>query len=48
LVAISAYADENKKQEAFSGGFDYYLTKPIDEDQLVKLINTIRHPIDPV
>ena len=44
LVAISAYADENKKNEAFSSGFDYYLTKPIDEDQLAKLINMI----DPV
>jgi CheY-like chemotaxis protein len=46
LVAISAYADENKKKEAFSSGFDYYLTKPINEDQLVKLIKTIHKTID--
>jgi signal transduction histidine kinase/integral membrane sensor domain MASE1/ActR/RegA family two-component response regulator len=46
LVAISAYADENKKKEAFSSGFDYYLTKPIDEGQLVKLIKTIHKTID--
>lgn len=42
MVAISAYADENKKKEAFSSGFDYYLTKPIDEEQLVELIKAIR------
>ena len=46
LVAISAYADESKKNEAFHSGFDYYLTKPIDEDQLLQLIKTIDKCID--
>lgn len=41
LVAISAYADEIKKSEAFDCGFDYYLTKPVDENQLIALIKTI-------
>jgi len=41
LVAISAYADDIKKAEAFDCGFNYYLTKPIDENQLIGLIKTI-------
>jgi signal transduction histidine kinase/CheY-like chemotaxis protein len=46
LVAISAYADESKKSEAFQCGFNYYLTKPIDEDQLFNLIKTINKAIE--
>ncbi|MDD5580780.1 MAG: ATP-binding protein [Methylobacter sp.] len=41
MTAISAYADETKITEALSAGFDYYLTKPIDEDQLTKLVQSI-------
>jgi len=41
MVAISAYADENKKAEALNAGFDYYLTKPIAEDQLTVLIRNL-------
>jgi CheY-like chemotaxis protein len=43
MTAISAYADDTKITEAFSAGFDYYLTKPIDEDQLTKLIQSIEN-----
>ena len=42
IAAISAYADDNKKTEAFNAGFDYYLTKPIAEDQLTALIHSGR------
>jgi signal transduction histidine kinase/ActR/RegA family two-component response regulator len=42
IVAISAYADENKKTEAFKSGFDHYLTKPVDEGKLIQLIETVR------
>jgi CheY-like chemotaxis protein len=40
LAAISAYADEQKKAEAFACGFDYYLTKPVEENELIELLKT--------
>lgn len=39
LIAISAFADKNKINQALSSGFDDYITKPIDENQLKNLIN---------
>jgi signal transduction histidine kinase/ActR/RegA family two-component response regulator len=47
LIAVSAYADSDKINEALNAGFDSYLTKPIEEYQLVELIETSlqnRHP----
>jgi CheY-like chemotaxis protein len=41
MVAISAYANDDKKAEALNAGFDYYLTKPIAEDQLTALIHSV-------
>ncbi len=38
IIAISAYADSNKIQQALSCGFNDYMTKPINEDQLKELI----------
>ncbi len=38
LAAVSAYADNEKIAEALGAGFDDYVTKPIEEAQLVKLI----------
>ena len=38
VIAISAYADKNKIEQAFEMGFNNYLTKPIDEKQLNNLI----------
>lgn len=44
-AAVSAYADNDKIKEAFCAGFDTYLTKPIEEHQLVELIQTsLREP----
>ena len=43
ISAISAYADDNKIKEALAAGFDYYLTKPIDEQQLEEILATIGH-----
>ncbi len=40
VVAVSAYADDDKIKEALSAGFDIYLTKPIEEYQLVELVKT--------
>lgn len=41
IAAISAYADDNKIKEALAAGFDYYLTKPINEQQLEDILSTI-------
>jgi signal transduction histidine kinase/ActR/RegA family two-component response regulator len=41
IAAISAYADENKITEALNAGFDYYLTKPLDEAYLLKMLKDI-------
>lgn len=38
VVAVSAYADDDKIKDAFNAGFDAYLTKPIEEYQLVELL----------
>lgn len=38
-IAISAYAEKDKIEQTLSAGFNDYLTKPIDENQLVNLIN---------
>ncbi|MCK4842136.1 MAG: response regulator [Methylococcales bacterium] len=38
-IAISAYADSHKITESITAGFNDYLTKPIDEVRLNKLIN---------
>ncbi|HSN22850.1 MAG TPA: response regulator, partial [Methylomicrobium sp.] len=42
MVAVSAYADENKINEALSAGFDAYLTKPIHDEELTALVNSLR------
>ncbi len=39
VAAISTYADDNKITEALGAGFDYCLSKPVDEDYLIALIN---------
>ena len=41
LVAVSAYADTDRIKEAYSIGFDNYLTKPIEEDDLHLLIKDL-------
>lgn len=46
IAAISAHASDHKKMEALNAGFDYYLTKPIAEDQLTALINSVGEPND--
>ncbi|MGZ5007417.1 MAG: (5-formylfuran-3-yl)methyl phosphate synthase [Methylobacter sp.] len=39
IAAISTFAIDKQKAEALDAGFDYCLTRPIDEDQLMALIN---------
>jgi len=38
IIAISAYADVNKIKDALSLGFNDYMTKPVNEEQLTRLI----------
>lgn len=40
IAAISTFADSNQKTEALTAGFDCCLTRPIDEGQLMTLINS--------
>jgi CheY-like chemotaxis protein len=37
---VSAYADPEKINEANAAGIDAYLTKPVEEIQLVELIQS--------
>jgi len=39
VAAISTFADSNQKTEALAAGFDYCLTRPVDEEQLIAMIN---------
>ena len=39
VAAVSAYVDDNKITKALTAGFDYCLSKPVDEQQLITLIN---------
>lgn len=41
IAVVSAYADEEKINEATAAGIDAYLTKPVDESRLVELIQSI-------
>jgi len=38
IIALSAFAMESDKKEAIKGGFDAYLTKPIDKKMLFSII----------
>ena len=40
LVAISAYSDKEKRDEAIQAGFYRYLTKPVNADILTRLVNS--------
>lgn len=42
IAAISAYADDHKIAEALNAGFDFYLTKPLDENKLIKILMDVR------
>lgn len=42
LVAVSAYADQERINEALKFGFDAYLTKPIQESELIEVIKPLK------
>lgn len=45
FIILSGYSDFSYAQAAIRYGVEYYLTKPIDEDELLDAINTIGESI---
>lgn len=39
LIALTGWAQSQDKENALSAGFDFHLTKPVDYDQLIKILN---------
>lgn len=46
FIILSGYSDFSYAQAAIRYGVEYYLTKPIDEDELLDAINTIKKNIE--
>lgn len=46
FIILSGYSDFSYAQAAIRYGVEYYLTKPIDEDELLDAITTIRQTIE--
>jgi len=44
LVAVTGWGQDEDKQRALEAGFDHHLTKPIEPDQLERLLQSIAHP----
>ena len=39
IIAQTAYAMENEQKECYKAGCDHYLTKPFDQELLLKVLN---------
>ena len=46
FIILSGYSDFKYAQEAIRYGVEFYLTKPIDEDELLSSVNTIKTALD--
>lgn len=46
FVIISSYSDFNYAQQAIKLGVQYYLTKPIDEDELANILKKLKANLD--
>lgn len=46
FIILSGYSDFSYAQSAIRYGVEYYLTKPIDEDELLDAINTIKENLE--
>jgi signal transduction histidine kinase/CheY-like chemotaxis protein len=47
LVAVTGWGQADDKARARAAGFDFHLTKPVDPDQVERLINERRTPAPP-
>lgn len=45
-ILLSGYSDFGYAQTAIRYGVDYYLTKPIDEDELLQALNNVKEVLD--
>lgn len=43
-IALTAVVDEDSKQQAFAVGYRIHLSKPLDVEQLIEAISTLRTP----
>ena len=39
LIALTGWAQQQDKESALSAGFDFYLTKPVDYEQLAGILS---------
>ena len=46
IIILSGYSDFKYAQEAIRYGIQYYLTKPIDEDELSEILGNIKKQLD--
>ena len=46
VIILSGYSDFKYAQEAIRYGVQYYLTKPIDEDELEEILRSIKENLD--
>jgi CheY-like chemotaxis protein len=40
LVAVSGYGRDDDREESREAGFDAYLTKPVDPEELARLVSS--------
>jgi PAS domain S-box-containing protein len=46
LVAVTGYGQEQDRRAAFEAGFDHHLVKPVDMDELARLLADIRNGLN--
>jgi DNA-binding response OmpR family regulator len=44
IIMLTAMADDEQAWRAWTGGVDYFLTKPFDSDQLLRFLNYLFTP----
>jgi CheY-like chemotaxis protein len=46
LVAITGYGQEQDRRAAFEAGFDHHLVKPVDMDELARVLADIQRGLN--